>query len=271
MELSGCHFEYAGIPSRTYDLIFANIDSERYTAIMGEVSTESIFNRHSKKRHYVGTSYEDSPISFDAEIVADAPLSPFVIRKIEQWLFGQSSYRPLYVDVDDSGYDGVEVVDGIMLRQYLNCRFLNPRKIEGNGGVMGWYFTVECDAPMAWQDPSVKTITSPPANFSIIVNTDLNDYIYPKVTIKTSSGDAADIQIVNHSDSDSRLTTFISMSSEATLIMDGDRNLLSGSSDNYYEKFKNKNFVRLKNGENKFSISGNIESITFEWQNMRWM
>lgn len=272
MELCGYHFEYAGISSRTYGLIFANVDTAHFSSVSGETRTESFFNRHSKKLYCVGTSYDDSAISFEAEVVADTPLSSTTLRAAENWLFGQSSYRPLYADLDDSQYDGAEVVDGVLLRQYLNCRFVNPSKIEGNGGIIGWSFTVECDAPMAWQDAIVKTINAPPNNIIITVDTDMNDYVYPKVTIKMSDGDTSDIQIINHSDNDSRLTTFVSMNANATLIMDGEHNRLYGSSDNYYEKFKNKNFIRLKRGENKLSLtSDNIASISFEWQNMRWL
>lgn len=274
MELYGCHFEYAGISSRACGLVFANIESSPYTSAMGEISTISVFNRHNKRKYYIDTLYDDSPISFEAEIVSESPISSNEIRKIEKWLFNQSSYRKLYVDLEDSNYDGVEAVDGQTLRQYLNCKFINPSKIEGNGGIMGWSVTVECDAPLAWQDPVVKTFdlsTSESQYITVKVDTDLNDYVYPMVTVKTKSGDSADLQLVNITDDAYRLTTFVSVSGGVTIVIDGERNMLSGDSDNYYDKFKYKNFVRLKDGENRISVSNNVESIAFEWQNMRWL
>lgn len=274
MELYGCHFEYAGVSSRACGLIFANVETSRYTAVMGETSTVSMFNRHSKKKYYVDTLYDDSPISFDAEVVSNHPISPYEMREIEKWLFNQHSYQKLYVDVDDSNYDGVEMIDGQVLRQYINCKFINPSKIEGNGGIMGWSLTVECDAPMAWQDPIFKTfdMTSLGERYiTLKVDTDFAGYVYPKVTIKLKDGEAKDLQVVNITDDAYRLTTFVSMTGGATLIMDSELNMLSGDSDKYYEKFKHKNFIRLKDGENRLSVSDNVSSIRFEWQNMRWL
>lgn len=274
MELYGCHFEYAGISSRACGLVFANSESSRYTSIAGEVSTISVFNRHNKRKYYVDTQYEDAPLSFEVEVVSDSPIDPYEIRQIESWLFNQTSYQKLYVDVDDSNYDGVEMVNGQMLRQYLNCKFINPSKIEGNGGIMGWMFTVECDAHMAWQDPITYSFDMSDTSESYLtlnVDTDLNDYVYPKVTVLLEGEDAQDLQIVNISDDPYRTCTFASMTGGATIIMDGELNTLSGDSENYYEKFQSKNFVRLKNGENKLSVSDNVKSISFEWQNMRWL
>lgn len=274
MEIYGCHFEYAGVSSRACGLVFANIESPRYTAVMGETSTVSVFNRHNKRSYYVDTLYDDSPISFEAEVVSELPINPYEMREIEKWLFNQASYQKLYIDVDDSNYDGVEMIDGQVLRQYLNCKFVNPSKIEGNGGVMGWSFTIECDAPMAWQDPIIKTFdisSSDERYITVKVDTDLADYVYPKVTIKLKDGDAADLRLVNTSDDVYRITTFVSMTGGSTIVIDGEHNMISGDSDSYYEKFKDKNFIRLKDGENKFSVSENVASISFKWQNMRWL
>lgn len=274
MELYGCHFEYAGVSSRACGLVFANYETSRYTAISGETSTISVFNRHNKRKYFIDTEYDDSPMSFEAEVVSDFPIDPYEIRQIENWLFNQTSYQKLYVDVDDSNYDGVEMINGQMLRQYLNCKFINPSKIEGNGGIMGWSFTVECDAPMAWQDPVICTFdmsTTGDDYVMVNVDTDMNDYVYPKINISISEGDAKDLKIVNITDDPYRVCTFVSMTGGSTIIMDGELNMISGDSENYYERFQTKNFVRLKNGENKISVSDNVATISFEWQNMRWM
>lgn len=273
MDFYGCHFEYAGVSSTNYGLIFANVDTSPFTSISGETETVSVFNRRNKKLYYVDTLYDDSPLSFEAEIVSEnEPIDPAQIREIEKWLFKDLAYKKLYIDIYDSNYEWAEVVDGKILQTYLCCKFVKPAKIEGNGGIMGWSFTVECDAPIAWQDAMTKTFdlsSSTSQYVTLDVDTDIDDYVYPTVTVKTKSGDAADLQIVNITDDAYRLTTFVSMSGGTTIVIDGEHNMLSGDSTNYYEKFKNKNFIRLVNGENKLSVSDNVESISFEWQNMR--
>lgn len=91
--------------------------------------------------------------------------------------------------------------------------------------------------------------------------------VYPKVTITT--GDiGGDITIVNNTDSDIRLTSFVDLLPSTTFYMNGKTNYISG---NYYEKFSDKNFIRLLDGTNNLSVIGDIKSIVFEWQNMRYL
>lgn len=300
MDLYGHHFIYAGIPSRaavrggTADLIIANVDTSRYTNVIGETETKSVFNRHNKRKYLTSVLYDSSPIEFDIEILAEEPLDPYEMREIEKWLFNQKRYRSLYVDMEDIKYDGLDTVNNQVIGEYLNCIFLNAKKIEGNGGIMGWNCTIQCDCPMAWQDKSIVVFSTEDAPrvgeegytyqiptggssqrvVEVIVDTDINDYTYPTVTIETVSNE--DTSIVNLSDSATRITEFVKFSNSAsvsTIIMDGELNQLSGSGSagDYYSAFSKRNFIRLKDGVNKIALSDNIKYISFEWQNMRWL
>lgn len=277
MDLSGSYFEYNGTTSRKYGLIFAHVDTSEFIQLSGEVSSNVIYNKRDNRNYFMGESLEDSPIQFDAEIVIDGetPINRFERREIEKWLFHQPDYCKLYVDMDCDTYgESYELVDGVQKRLYLNCRFVNPEKIDGNGGLVGYKFEVECDSAMAWQDEIEKKYAignSSPTSSSVItvdVDTDLNDYIYPKVTISMGSS-GGNIQIINQSDSPTRATAFTNVPANATIIMRGAGvNYISGD---YYQKFSNKNFIRLLDGANDLIVTGNVDNITFEFQNRRYL
>lgn len=277
MDLSGSYFEYNGTTSRKYGLIFAHVETEEFEQLSGEIKSNVIFNKRGKRNYLIGESFEDSPLRFEAEIIMDNDqiIDRFLRREIEKWLFHQRDFCKLYADMDCDTYgEAYELVNGVQKRVYLNCRFVNPEKIEGNGGLMGYRFTVECDSCMAWQDPVICEYTLTPeagTNDSVIaveVDTDLRDYIYPKVTIQTGSS-GGDIQIINYTDSSTRTTSFINLSPNITIVMNGDGiNYISGE---YYLKFSNKNFIRLLDGENTLFINGDVAKITFEFQNRRYL
>lgn len=277
LELFGSYFEYNGKSSRTYSLVFASVDTEPYLSLNGEIQSSVVFNKQDKRNYFIGESFTDSPIQFEAEIVTDDGqiINRFARREIEKWLFHQPAYRRLYTDMwCDTQGESVDIVNGETKRLYLNCRFTNPEKIEGNGGLVGYRFTVECDSSMAWQDAVSYEFTTGHANSSsssiitINVDTDLKDYVYPKVTI-TMGRTGGDITISNNTDNTSRLTSFSGLTANITFTMNGNGiNYISG--DNYL-KFSNKNFIRLLDGENKISIIGDVSKITFEFQQRRYL
>lgn len=277
MELSGMHFVYSGINSRAYGLIFANVNTNRNTRLSGDMNSMTVFNHSDNRRYYIGDSYEDSALQFDAEIVTYncKPLDRHIQRKVEKWLFHQPNYRKLYVDKFDDCYgESFDHINGVERQLYLNCRFMYPEKIETDGGVVGYKFTIECDNSMAWQDPVsfMYNISHETQNDSsvidVVVDTDINDYVYPKVSIQVGSL-GGDIVIANSSDDSARLTTFKDLTPNITLVVNGNGiNYVSGEN---YLKFKDRNFVRLIDGVNHITVIGNIEHISMEFQNQRYV
>lgn len=274
MILDGCHFQYGDFNSREYGLIFAHCDTSSYDRLMGEVSASTSFNKRNRVQYILNDSFEDSPISFEAEVVADNFIAiPLQKRRtIEKMLFNKPDYRKLYVDIDDDIMaDTYEYVNGYLKRLYFNCRFMNPSKIEdGNGLVVGYRFTIECDSCMAWQEATEREYDVSASTNSIITvdaDTDIGGYTYPKVTIQVGSTGGT-ITITNNSDDYSRLTKFVNLSPSVSLVMRGDINYISGQN---YEKFSNQNFIRLLDGDNNFGIIGDVESIKFEWNNRRFI
>ena len=275
-DIYGSYFEYASKSSKEFGLIIASVEAERMNKISGDIEGMTVFNKASKKRYLIEDNETNSPISFDIEIVTEnqEPINFVNSRKIEKWLFNRHSYRKLYFGTsDDPLEETYETIDGAIKRSYLNCRFINAEKLEYNNGVVGYKATLEADSSMLWQDPISKTFeisndsSTPSSEVVVNVDTDIDDYTYPKVTFTVGSV-GGDIIIVNHSDDSTRLTKFVGLSPAATITMKGDLNYISGQ---YYEKFKIRNFLRLLDGANNIFITGDIVSITIEYQNRRFL
>lgn len=277
MELSGSYFVYNGTSSRQYGLVFANANTDRLLAMIGEVGSVKVYNKSGKRNYFIGESFEDSPLVFDIEVVTDDDkgLDIYTRREVEKWLFRQTDYRKLYLDIAcDPFGETYEIIDGEQKQLYLNCRFTNPEKLESNGGIVGYKFTVECDNRMAWQDPVTYeyTFDSTGETFNTVitvdVDTDISDYVYPKVVI-TMGSTGGDIIITNLTDDSTRTTSFVGLTQNITFTMKGEGiNYVSG--DNYL-KFSSRNFIRLLDGENQISLYGDIAGISFEFQNQRYI
>lgn len=276
MDLAGCHFTYADVSSREYNLWFAHCDTSDYTQINGTTKPVTVFNYRGNRQYFIGDSYKDSPCAIDVEFVTDddRTLSPQEMRDIERWLFNRKNYYKLYIDIaDDCNGECYQIVDGKESRFYFNCRFTNPLKIYGNGGVVGFKARMECDSYMLWQDPITKTFAINGTSImsgkviDIDVDTEVNDYVYPKVTIQMASA-GGNITIINNTDDTSRRTTFRSLTGSITFTINGNINYVSGGN---YIKFYDRNFIRLIPGTNKIGIAGAITNITFEWENRRYL
>lgn len=276
MELSGNYFEYDGVASREFGLIFANVETDRLNSIAGSIEPDRMFNRQGNKSHFVRYDEAGKHMTFDAEIVTEdgGCLNSNTMRMVKQWLFYRNGFQKLYIDyvcrTDDVT---TETINNETKRLYLNCIFINPQIIEGNGGVVGYKFTVECDSALAWQDAasyrySLGNGATGTATLTLNVDSDIDGYIYPKVTIQMGSS-GGDIVIVNTSDDSSRQTAFTGLSAGTTFTMNGDGvNYISGDN---YSKFSKRNFIRLRSGQNTISVQGNISVITFEFQNRRYL
>lgn len=276
IQLTETHFEYGGVSSRQYGLMFANIDTSINTSMSGSIDSSVVFNKRGVRNYFIGDIYTESPFSCDVEIIIDNDtcLDKDRQREVEKWLFHKQGYQKLYFDQsDDLNGQTYEYINGEIKRTYLNCRFTNPMRIEGNGGVCGYKATLESDSPLAWQEAVEMSFgVSGGSNrsntiISLDIDTDLNDFVYPRVTIQTGST-GGDIIISNNSDDETRLTSFVDVTRNTQVIMDGNINYISGQN---YMKFYQKNFIRLLDGTNRISVIGDVTSIKFVWQNRRWL
>lgn len=276
MNLAGCHFTYADTSSRLYNLWFAHCDTSENILINGTTKSITVFNSRGNRTYLVDDSFNDSAISFDVEILTDDDrvLSVQEIRDIEKWLFNRRNYYKLYVDIaDDCFAETYQIINGVEKQFYFNCRFLNPTKILGNGGVAGFKATMECDSYLLWQDAISKTFdighttSSQSSVISLDIDTDANEYVYPKIVI-TMANAGGDIYITNNTDDTTRITSFKSLTGGIEFTINGNLNYISG---NNYIKFYDKNFPRLLPGTNNFGVVGAVDSIRFEWENRKYL
>lgn len=269
-DIYGSHFEYGDINSAQYNLILANVETKRMQKLCGTKEGKYIFNKKSNKRQLVADDLTSSPLSFDVDIVTESGrnLEAYERRTIEKWLFGKRGYRKLYID----SIDTYEYAYGKNNRCYLNCRFVNPEKIEGNGGVIGYKATLEADSDMFWQDPTTVQITigAHPDKISsarVHVDTDSDEYIYPKVVLHVGEI-GGEVTIYNESDDVSRVTKFKGLSPQKTILMNGELNYVDNDT---YENLVSRNFIRLVDGVNTLCIIGDIISIEIKYSPRRFI
>ena len=267
MECSG-HFRYAGLDSSGYGLILANMETERYLRLGGESETSAVYNKKRIRREFVKDRHNDAAITFEVEILREdtTPLSTVEQRAIVKWLFYSQSFRQLFFT--DWPEENSEAVNGETKALYLNCRFIDPEKIESGEGVVGYRATLEADGPTAWQEEVSVNFTpgtGEDAVMSVVTDTDLKEYLYPVVTIQVGS-EGGDITLFNRTDDPLRLTKFTDVPPETEIIMKGEIGYISGQN---RLLFSEKNFIRLLDGENRIPIDGDVSCVTVRWHNRR--
>lgn len=260
-DIYGRHFDYEGFDSSKYDLVIANMDTDRLRILQVERNINAIRSKKNNEFYIADITYAEEPLSFEAEIVTfdGQPIGESLLPEIERALFCRNSYgklKPL------ESYETYPI--------YLYCIFTNAERIENDAGVIGYKFMVNTDSVMAWEEPTTETFTfanttSGIKTFSVNVDTDLPDYTYPKVTfvMGTSGGN---ISLYNNTDDSTRITGFTSVPASSSFLMDSSINYLPVL---YYTMFSNRNFIRLLNGKNNFAFTGNVVSITVTYQNRR--
>lgn len=261
-DLYGSYFTYGGISSENMGgLVLANAGTSRLTEMAGTIGGLSFFNGKNKKKYLIADDYSSSPLSFDVDIVKcnSEPINQSEMYMIQRWLFNKGTFGKLYIHTGNDHDQNI----------YLNCRFVNPRKLDGDDVLYGYTATIECDSDMLWEDPIVKSfnLSGSTNTISINVDSDRVGYTYPRVRIRMGSSGGS-IYIINSSDDTGRITKFSGLNGGTTLVLDG---AINSVNDSYYEKFEIRNFPRLLSGNNSISVQGNVTYIEYEWQNRRYI
>ena len=277
MIFDGCHFEYGEFLSYKHNLVFAHLDTSADNRIQGDISYRYLSDKRNQRRYEVCPDYASSYFEADVEIVTEDSrrLAANEQKDICKALFGRRGFERLYLSMaDDPWAKTYRYNNNDLKRYYLRCRFLSPSVIEdASGGVIGYRCHMSCDSLMFWEDlTSVRFAVghSAPEDISeitVTVDTDLEEYVYPTVTVTTGSI-GGEVQIINTTDNSGRITRFVELPADAQIVMDG---ALCYVSQEYYGKFAGGNFIRLLNGENRMRISGDVRSVTVEYSARRWM
>lgn len=174
----------------------------------------------------------------------------------------------MYIDHEDD--KEAELIDSTIKRQYLECVFCNPQKIEYAEGTVGWRCTCMCSSTMAIQEEVSKIITNFDSDIRIYVDSDIQDYVYPKMKISFDVGDTPTIAIANKTDNNREMQVRDATSSP--IYVDCEMGTITNDSGiSYYSKIVDQRFLRLLPGENVLSVTGKFSRIEFTWNNARWM
>lgn len=265
------YYIYDGINSSRYHLLFANLDTERLTQICNNINYSAEFYKGLNRYEIHGRNWDDSPLSFDVEILSEYPIDDIAAKKIKRWMFNSPTWKRLYEDYG-AAKSLNEVVDGEVKRTYVECVFSNPYEIRPSGNLFGWKCTCTLASPMATQEAIETQISDFAENINLEVGSDYNGYIYPYLEIKAgNSSPSTDITIKNITDNN-RSMQVKSVTADSVLYVDCSvGSIIDSSANSYYEKLVDQRFLRLLQGKNEIQITGDIDYIKVKWNNLKYI
>lgn len=265
------YYIYDGINSSRHHLLFANLDTDRLSQICNKLTYNTEFYKGLNRYELHGRQWDDSPLSFDVEIISEYPIDDFSAQNIKRWMFNAPTYRKLYEDYGaKKSLD--EIVQGQIRRTYVECVFYNPIEIRKSGNLFGWKCTCMLAEPMAKQDEIEDTYTDLSDEITLNVNSDYNGYIYPYLEVKAGhTSVSTDILIKNVTDNN-RSMQIKGVTANATLYIDcAVGSIIDSSGNSYYDKLTDQKFLRLLQGKNEVQVEGDIDSLKFVWNNLKYI
>lgn len=257
MSFNGLEFIFDKEISTMYGLKIMKISGNGVESVDGGSNVE-IFNdtvpRNPTKYNY-GTS-QSIPLSFQMEVMSDNPIIGINRSKIEKWLFGKMELSKLQIIQDD------------LRDYYFNC-YLKDNKTTYIGNVCyGFSFTVQCDAPWAWQFEKNYVQKEFEEDYEFYNYSDDNDYTYPVIEIKMKSQlvGVGNIKITNKSDNN-RETIFTQLKANELITIDNRMEILSSSEGRLLSNSFNKKFFRLLTEINILNVDGEIEYFKIKYKN----
>lgn len=258
----GYYFSYDGVASQKYGLKIVLLDSMSLY-YEGGSSMEITKDKTARANRYelLGSNPNDV-LTFELTVATDdsqTPINEVLARRIKTWLFGSLGYKKLVIFSEY--YHNV----------YFNCILNNPQDIVINGNT-GWKFTVECDSGGAWEQKRSKTynITTPQTITFNNISGD-NDYLYPNISFTTTSTiqtNGSTVNIINHTAND-YTSTFTELLPNETITIDGETKVITSNLTTLRSSNFNKNFVRFIRGTNVLECTGDISTLTIEWENFK--
>lgn len=264
------NFEYDNIPCEKFGLFLISPDANGVITSTGsgsvELYTQEVYRRPTP---YLFGTKQSPVLEFDLSFASFEKIDFYQQTLIQRWLLGQSSYKKL------------KIAQIGMSNFYFNCLFTEPTFT--NVGNFAYTMTVHaiCDSPFAWEEPTVWTTTATNSNadgVDLIINneSDLNDYVYPKITVALSNDSTGEFTITNKSltYANGNYETFAmnGLVSNETITIDCDLGIISTNHNAITNRYKNivdgSTFLRLKPYFNTINIKGDC-IMTISYQNAR--
>lgn len=254
MNYGALNFIFDGVPSEQYGIFLCNINQSGKQTYDGGGAIKI----HTSKtplmdyNYLMGIEY-DEVFEFKMTFGSLQPKDKFDISLINNWLIGHSEYKRLQILQHD------------MTNVYYNC-ILNDYKIVSYGNyAYAFECTVTCDRP--WALGNTKTFIYKTG--TVVHNNDSHSsrVTYPKLTFTTNNANAT-VSIINATNSNWE-TKFTGLSAKETIVVDNERQLITSSLGLYRLGNFNKHWLELLPRGNKLYISGNINEIKIEYNEIR--
>lgn len=248
-------FKYDGVSSAEFSksLRFVYVDTNSDDVAIEGSREYTKIKLSGEEQFRIVDSTLNEPYEFEAEIISDDPLSPTQTRLISNWLFYQLNYKPL--EFFDEEYQGL----------VFYCILTDPTVIRDGLGVRGFKFKVETNSSCAWETEKIA-LYQRNLNSIIFNNTsDSHKLMIPAYQF-TIGDDGGTIQI--HNETLNIVTEFKDLKPSECVYVDKFGQIESSLKINRYQNY-NKKKLKLKPGENKISITGDVIQFSIKYQNMR--
>lgn len=210
-------------------------------------------------------------MSFEVEILSETPIDNIQSKKIKRWMFNSPTFQKLYESIGaECSLD--EIVEGQLKRCYVECVFTKPIEIRKSGNLFGWKCTCTIASPMAVQDTIIDEYNDFNNNITIDVSSDYNGYTYPYVELKAGNTEVSTDIIIKNITDNNRPMKISSVTADTTLYIDCRvGSIIDSSGNSYYDKLADQRFLRLLQGDNELEITGDIDSVKFSWNNLKYL
>lgn len=201
----------------------------------------------------------DEPYSFNIEIICDNTVDATKEREIFKWLIDSPKFKKLEffnLNGSESFFDGL----------HYNCVLSDPKRIIGDGGVVGWEVTAIADAPYAWTESQTHQFPiTLNKEFTLTNESDESAYTYPKISITLKKVSGVDTcQILNETTGEKFI---INNNVAETITIDEYGQISSSVGTNPYERCSGK--IRLIPGDNHFKVGMQVSFISFTYPDAR--
>lgn len=237
---SGYSFIYDGVPCDVFGLGIYDLDgngqkeNSNYKTNLRTAtppqSYESIFLGYESKEN----------LTFSMTLVSEKEIDAFTHGKICKWLLNRNGYKKL------------QIIQPDLSCVIYYCMFTSLTTVSIGGYAHAFNVEVETNSPYQYENNKiVSEVFTTSGTLTIINNSDISGYIYPDVTITSTSG--GDVEIVNTSDANRSFKITGLSSGEVITIGGKTQSLVSSTELNRLENF-NKHWFRLKDGSNVTSV-----------------
>lgn len=237
------YFTYDGVFSAEYGLMIADFDDSSVIETAAFSPSLNTYKPSKSSRFFHnGVKYESAPTHQFSVISAQA-IPDSVRREILSWLVGRSAYKKLIIHQPD------------LENYWYNCVFTNVEIIYVHGYCHGFRLTANFDSHYQYGEPTVITISGTGSQQSVTILNDsdvIDDYIYPLVSLIGTS-----VSIVNNTDDSSRAFVLSGLGTSEEVVVDNEMRYVESSRGRPVLSNFNKNWLRLRSGENALSVTVN--------------